>query len=62
MADNKRLIANSPLGEQEIDHSGPPVGVVRMDVTGNAYDPQIEIKTLPVIKDSLKILGKKPTE
>jgi len=33
--------------------------VVRMDVTGNAYDPDVKIKTLPVIKDSLNILGKK---
>jgi hypothetical protein len=35
-------------------------GVVRMDVTGNAYDPDVKIKTLPVFKDSLNILGKKP--
>ncbi len=35
--------------------------VVRMDVTGNAYDPDVKIKTLPVIKDSLQILGKKST-
>ncbi|MHC4734277.1 MAG: hypothetical protein ACYTDW_07405 [Planctomycetota bacterium] len=33
--------------------------VVRMEVTGNAYDPQVEIKTLPVINDSLQIFGKK---
>ena len=32
MAHNKRLIVDSPLGKQEIDHSGSPVGVVRMDV------------------------------
>ncbi len=37
-------------------------GVVRMEVTGNVYDPLVEIKTLPLIKDSLQILGKKPTE
>lgn len=35
-------------------------GVVRMEVTGNAYDPDVKIKTLPVIKDSLQIFGKKP--
>ncbi len=34
-------------------------GVVRMEVTGNVYDPQVEIKALPVIKDSLQIFGKK---
>jgi hypothetical protein len=32
-------------------------GVVRIEVTGDAYDPQIETKALPVIGDSLKILG-----
>jgi len=32
-------------------------GVVRMEITGNVYDPRVEIKTLPVIKDSLRILG-----
>jgi hypothetical protein len=32
--------------------------VVRMDVTGNAYDPDVKIKTLPVINDSLQIFGK----
>ncbi|MBA7697022.1 hypothetical protein ES703_105680 [subsurface metagenome] len=31
--------------------------VVRMEVTGNFYDPQVETRTLPVIKDSLQILG-----
>ncbi len=36
-------------------------GVVRMEVTGSAYDPQVEIKTLPVIEDSLQIFGKKTT-
>ncbi|MHC4691858.1 MAG: hypothetical protein ACYS67_03880 [Planctomycetota bacterium] len=36
-------------------------GVVRMDVTGSAYDPQIQIKTLPVIEDSLQIFGKTTT-
>ena len=31
--------------------------VVRMEITGNVYDPQVETKTLPVIEDSLRILG-----
>jgi hypothetical protein len=35
-------------------------GVVRMEVTGNVYDPQVQIRTLPVINDSLQIFGKKP--
>jgi len=37
-------------------------GIVRMEVTGSAYDPQVEIKTLPVIGAPLKILGKRPSE
>jgi hypothetical protein len=32
--------------------------VVRMEITGNAYDPQIKTKALPVIGDSLQIFGK----
>jgi hypothetical protein len=35
--------------------------VVRMEVTGNAYNPEIQIKALPVIEDSLQIFGKKTT-
>ena len=31
--------------------------VVRMEVTGNAYDPHVETKTLPLIEDTLGILG-----
>jgi hypothetical protein len=31
--------------------------VVRMEVTGKASNPLVETKTLPVIEDSLKILG-----
>jgi len=34
--------------------------VVRMRVTGNFYDPQVTTTTLPVIKQTLKILGTKP--
>ncbi len=36
-------------------------GVVRIEVTGNIYDPQVETRTLPMIADSLRILGSKPT-
>lgn len=35
--------------------------VVRIEVTGDVYDPQVETKTLPVIEDSLQILGTKPS-
>jgi len=31
--------------------------VVRMEVTGNVHDPKIETKTLPLVEDTLKILG-----
>jgi hypothetical protein len=31
--------------------------VARMEVTGKASDPQVEIKTLPLVKESLQILG-----
>lgn len=33
--------------------------VVRIEVTGNANDPQVEIRTLPLFRDSLRILGKR---
>jgi hypothetical protein len=31
--------------------------VVRMEITGNVYEPHVETRTLPVIGDSLQILG-----
>ena len=31
MTDELRTTIDSPLGRQEVDHHGPPVGVVRMD-------------------------------
>ncbi|MCK4858941.1 MAG: hypothetical protein KAS87_00085, partial [Candidatus Omnitrophica bacterium] len=54
----RRLAAAEPSILQSLAE-GLGGGVVRMEVSGNAYDPQVEIKTLPVIKDSLKILGTK---
>ena len=36
---------------------GLGVAVVRMEVTGKAGNPHVETKTLPVIEDSLRILG-----
>ena len=35
-------------------------GVVRMEVTGDFYDPQVTTTTLPVIKETLELLGTKP--
>jgi len=34
--------------------------VVRMDVSGSLYDPQVSTETLPVLKRALGILGTKP--
>ncbi len=36
--------------------------VVRMEVAGNFYDPQVTTKTLPVLGDSLRILGTRSGE
>ena len=36
---------------------GLGIAVVRMEVTGNFYDPKVETRALPVIEDSLGILG-----
>jgi len=33
------------------------LAVVRMDVKGNYYQPQVKMKTLPVIEETLKLLG-----
>jgi hypothetical protein len=31
-----------------------------MEVTGDFYDPKVTTKTLPVIEETLQILGTKP--
>lgn len=36
--------------------------VMRMEVTGNVYDPNVTTGALPVIRDTLQILGTKETE
>jgi hypothetical protein len=36
--------------------------VVRMEVTGNVHDPVVTTRTLPVIEDTLEILGTRPAE
>ena len=38
------------------------LAVVRIDVTGDFYDPKVETTTLPVLKDPLGILGTRETE
>jgi len=59
-ARGERLATADPSILQSLAE-GLGVAVVRMEVTGNVYDPQVKVKTLPVIEDSLRILGtKKP--
>ncbi|MHC4911977.1 MAG: hypothetical protein ACYTE5_03115 [Planctomycetota bacterium] len=60
-ARGKRLATAEPSVLQSLpDALGG--GVVRMEVTGNVYDPQVRTRTLPVIADSLNIFGSKPAE
>jgi len=56
IARGQRLAAGEPSMLQSLTE-GLGGAVVRMQVTGNAYNPDVEIKALPVIEDSLKILG-----
>jgi hypothetical protein len=55
-ARGKRLAESQPSVIQSLTE-GLTGGVMRMEVTGKADNPQVETKTLPVIGDSLKILG-----
>lgn len=56
-----RLAAADPSLFQSLAE-GLGRGVVRVEVTGDIYDPKIETKTFPVFRDSLNILGTKSTE
>ncbi len=55
-ARGKRVAAAKPSLLQSLTE-GLGGAVVRMEVTGKADDPKVETKTLPVIEDSLRILG-----
>jgi len=55
-ARGKRVTAAQPSILQSLTE-GLSGAVVRMEVKGKADAPQIETKTLPVIEDSLRILG-----
>jgi hypothetical protein len=57
-ARGKRLAAAEPSVVQSLAE-GLGQAVVRVEVTGNVHDPQVITRTLPVIEDSLKILGTK---
>ncbi|MHC4122272.1 MAG: hypothetical protein ACYSSI_01760 [Planctomycetota bacterium] len=56
MARGKRLATAEPTVLQSLGE-GLGYSVVRLEVKGNLYDPEIETKALPVIKETLKILG-----
>ncbi len=55
-ARGRRVAAAKPSILQSLTE-GLGGAVVRMEVTGKADNPKVETKTLPVIEDSLKILG-----
>jgi len=56
-ARGERLAAAEPSIMQSLAE-GLGGAVVRMEVTGNVHDPKVETRTLPVIEDSLEIIGK----
>ena len=60
-ARGSRLVTAEPSALQALAE-GLGRGVVQMEVTGNANDPQVTVRTLPAIKESLKILGTKQNE
>jgi hypothetical protein len=55
-ARGQRVAAAVPSVLQSLTE-GLGIGVVRMEVTGKAGNPRVQTKALPVIEDSLKILG-----
>ena len=55
-ARGRRVAAAEPTVLQSLTE-GLGHAVVRMEVTGQIDDPQVETKALPVIEDSLRILG-----
>ncbi|MFQ6035204.1 MAG: hypothetical protein ACE5NM_05075 [Sedimentisphaerales bacterium] len=56
IARGERLATAEPSIIQSLTE-GLGGAVVRIEVTGNVHNPKVETKTLPVIEDSLKILG-----
>jgi hypothetical protein len=55
-ARGRRLATAEPSILQSLTE-GLGQGVVRMEVTGNVYDPKVTTTPLPVIKEAVKILG-----
>lgn len=60
-ARGQRLATAEPSVLQSLTE-GLGQAVVRLEVTGNIYDPQVTTTTLPLIKETLKILGTKPNK
>jgi len=58
-ARGRRLPTAEPSILQSLTE-GLGLGIVRMDIIGDLYDPQVTTTGLPVIKGSLGILGTKP--
>ncbi len=58
-ARGRRLATADPSILQSLTE-GLGQAVVRVEVTGDFYDPQVTTRTLPLIKDSLQILGTPP--
>ena len=59
IARGRRLATADPSIWQSLTE-GLGRAVVRMEVTGDFYDPKVTTKTLPVIGETLQILGTKP--
>ena len=58
-ARGKRLATDDPSILQSLTE-GLGQAVVRMDVSGDIYDPRVTTKTLPLIEQTLNIFGSKP--
>jgi hypothetical protein len=59
IARGRRLATDDPSVLQSLTE-GLGSAVVKMEVTGDLYDPDVRSKTLPLIRDTLKILGTRP--
>jgi hypothetical protein len=59
IARGRRLATDDPSVLQSLTE-GLGRAVVRLEVTGNLYDPKVTRKTLPGIRETLQILGTKP--
>jgi hypothetical protein len=56
-----RLATEEPSVLQSLAE-GLGIAVVRMEITGNFYDPHVKTRALPVIKEAVRILGTKLTK